>query len=682
MPLSFLAPAFLAGLAALAIPVLIHLANRPKKDVVRFPSLMFLEKVEYQASSRRRLRNLVLLTLRCLALILLAGAFARPYIDRPDAPPVAVDGGREIVVLVDRSASMAVGDRMTRARAEAAGVAEGLRRGDRATVVAFDHSAVAANRATDDASALRAAVDTLRPGAGATRLAPALRLAESILAGSPLQRRELVVVSDFQRTAWDDEARAAAPAGATIRLAPLGGEVANAGVVGAAASRERFSGRERARITATIRARGQPFEGAVALELDDRVVQERTVRVAGGATERVTFDPITLPDRPARAVVRIPADAFPADDAHYLALRGDRPLRVVIGEDPAADDRTSLYLGRALQASAAYEVAVLPVAALTPAALAGADVVVLNDADPAGETGTGRLRDFVHGGGGLVVVLGPRSRGRGVEALGIGRVEGTRDRTAAGGGSLARLDAQHPVFAPFRGGAAGQLAGARFFRYRELLPAEGTAVLARYTDGTVAMAARDAGQGRLVALTSPLDGRWSDLVLQPAFVPFVHSLARHVSGRAPSPAWRTVGDLLDTEPLLAGPPQADADEGTAAAVRAPSGARIPLVPGRTVISLGEAGFYEVRDPRTGTAPGVVAVNTDRAESELEPVDTEVVASALMAGGPAVAPSSAEPVDRERDQSLWWWVLAAAFIIMVAEPVLANVLSGRRSVVQV
>ncbi|NIP83404.1 MAG: hypothetical protein GWM90_30930, partial [Gemmatimonadetes bacterium] len=99
MPLAFLAPVFLAGLAALAIPVLIHLANRPRKQVVEFPSLMFLERVEYRASSRRRLRDLVLFTLRSLALVLVAAAFARPYLDRPDAPATAPDGGREVVIL-------------------------------------------------------------------------------------------------------------------------------------------------------------------------------------------------------------------------------------------------------------------------------------------------------------------------------------------------------------------------------------------------------------------------------------------------------------------------------------------------------------------------------------------------------------------------------------------------------
>lgn len=675
MPISFLAPVFLAGLAALAVPVLIHLANRPKKEVVRFPSLMFLEKVEFQATTRRRLRNLVLFALRCLAVLLVAAAFARPFIDRPDAPPVAVDGGREVVVLMDRSASMAVGDRMAEAREEVARVAAGLRRGDRATLVAFDHGAAAANRATDDAATLRAAADTLMPGDGGTRLGPALRLAESILAGSPLPRRELVVVSDFQRRSWSPGTGVAAPAGTAVRLVRTGEPVATAGVVGGAVARERFSGRERARVTATVAARGGDFEGPVALEVDGRVLQEREVRVPAGDVARVTFDPVTLPEGPVRAALRLPDDAFPADDAFHLTLRGDRPLRVVIAEPRRADERGSLYLRRALEAGTDHEVAVLPVEALTPAALAGVDVVVLNDADPAGETGGGTIRDFAAAGGGVVVIAGERTRGRATELLELGRLTGTTDRAGDGGASLARIEAEHPLFQSL-GAGTGQLARARFFRYRALEPDPAATVLARYDDAAAAVVAREVGRGRALALTAPLDGRWSDLVLHPAFVPLAHQLTRHASGRAAPRPWHAVGDLLDVGPLLAGPPEAEAGEGRAPVIRSPSGRRLEVSAERTVIALEEAGFYEVRDPRLGTTPAAVAVNADPAESELEPLDTDVMRAALSAGGPPVAVASAEPEDRERDQSLWWWVLALAFGVMVTETVVGNVVSRR------
>ena len=55
--MAFLAPLFFAALATFAIPILIHLTQRERKQVVEFPSLMFLEKIPYQSVRRRRIRD-------------------------------------------------------------------------------------------------------------------------------------------------------------------------------------------------------------------------------------------------------------------------------------------------------------------------------------------------------------------------------------------------------------------------------------------------------------------------------------------------------------------------------------------------------------------------------------------------------------------------------------------------
>src|SRR5690606_36730651 len=100
--LSFLAPAFLAGLAAIAIPVLVHLRHRERSEAVAFPSLMFLQRIPYKTVKRQRIRHWSLLALRCLILALLTAAFARPFFNLAEAV-VALDGSRDIVILIDRS---------------------------------------------------------------------------------------------------------------------------------------------------------------------------------------------------------------------------------------------------------------------------------------------------------------------------------------------------------------------------------------------------------------------------------------------------------------------------------------------------------------------------------------------------------------------------------------------------
>ena len=97
--MSFLAPLFLAGLAALAVPLIIHLINRERREVVPFPSLMFLQRIPYRSVRRQKLRHILLLVLRCLALAILVMAFARPFVKRDTPTRVIGTGARELVVL-------------------------------------------------------------------------------------------------------------------------------------------------------------------------------------------------------------------------------------------------------------------------------------------------------------------------------------------------------------------------------------------------------------------------------------------------------------------------------------------------------------------------------------------------------------------------------------------------------
>ena len=69
--MSFLAPLFFVALAGLAIPVLLHLTQREKKQIVHFPSLMFVRRIPYQSVRRRKIHNWLLLFVRLAALALM-----------------------------------------------------------------------------------------------------------------------------------------------------------------------------------------------------------------------------------------------------------------------------------------------------------------------------------------------------------------------------------------------------------------------------------------------------------------------------------------------------------------------------------------------------------------------------------------------------------------------------------
>ncbi|HET6679675.1 MAG TPA: BatA domain-containing protein, partial [Gemmatimonadaceae bacterium] len=125
--MNLLAPWFLAGLGAIAVPILVHLIHKERKDVQFFPSLMFLHRIPYQAVRRQKIRHWLLFLMRCAAVALLALAFARPFLTgRAAAAGLSGGGARDVVLLLDRSYSMGYDTRWARALDSARAVVASL----------------------------------------------------------------------------------------------------------------------------------------------------------------------------------------------------------------------------------------------------------------------------------------------------------------------------------------------------------------------------------------------------------------------------------------------------------------------------------------------------------------------------------------------------------------------------
>src|SRR5690349_17014082 len=118
--MSFLAPLFLLGALAVALPVVFHLIRRTSREKTLFSSLMFLMPTPPRVTRRSRLENIFLLLLRCLVLCLLALGFARPLIQKPLPPDPKAGAAKKLLVLLDDSASMRRGNLWPEARAKAA----------------------------------------------------------------------------------------------------------------------------------------------------------------------------------------------------------------------------------------------------------------------------------------------------------------------------------------------------------------------------------------------------------------------------------------------------------------------------------------------------------------------------------------------------------------------------------
>ena len=110
MGLSWINPLYLAGVLLLAVPVLIHLVQKRHRQGARFPSLLFLQQIPRRERQRREIRHWLLLLLRCLLLVLLVLAFARPFIDTAGGPGGFAPEREDSIIVLDRSYSMRISD--------------------------------------------------------------------------------------------------------------------------------------------------------------------------------------------------------------------------------------------------------------------------------------------------------------------------------------------------------------------------------------------------------------------------------------------------------------------------------------------------------------------------------------------------------------------------------------------
>jgi hypothetical protein len=310
-------------------------------------------------------------------------------------------------------------------------------------------------------------------------------------------------------------------------------------------------------------------------------------------------------------------------------------------------------------------------ASLDAETLNDAALVVLWDvAPPRGSAGTALAAWTAHGGG-LIQVAGRRLARRGADSpLLPATVDGLADRSDDRGGSLGDVRIDHPQLTPFRETPAA-LVAPRFLRYARLEPANAGQVVARFDDGTAAVAERPEGSGRVIMLGAPLDARSGDFPLQPAFVPFVRRLALYATRRDATVLARETGEswLL---PSSAQDPVVSAPDGSILRpereVRAAGDTRAVSVP------LRHAGLYVLHEGEArGAAVRELAVNAPVLESDLTAVPAAELLASLRPGAASASADDAPPTaaELERRQGLWRLVIGGLAVLLLLEMLMAS-----------
>ena len=684
--MAFLNPLVLLGLAAAAIPIVVHLFNFRRPERLDFSTLRFVREIEATAMRRVRIRQWLLLALRTLAIVFLVLAFARPT--RTAEAGAFEDGAAQSLVLVlDNSRSMTLRDAqgalLDQARVLGGAVLDATGAGDERTVLPTARPPeyrpvpyVTAGPALDAVAALPAL-------AGAEPLTAAVARAGSVLDGALHPRREIVVVSDLQAATFTDSLSAALPDDISVALVPLGGRrQSNTAVTDVrVVSRIVEPGRPVEVEATVVRYGGEAGTIGASLTLDGQRVSETAVDLTPDEPRTVAFTVTPSARGWVGGEVRIEADDAEWDDARWFALQVPPPPRVlVVRGDGQRADLVTLALGVAAEQGglALNEIAE---GALSGADLDRYDVVVL--VGPSGLDGpVGRLAEFVVRGGGVLAFPGsePAALNPLLRAVGGGRIEGLVG--AVGGpsiGSTSEADLDHPLFAGVFDAQRPTLERPDVQQAARYRPGAGDeTTLIGLQAGPPLLQEIRRGDGSVLLFGVAPDLGWSDLPQRGLFVPLLYRAAAYLA------AGSSVADDPEVGARAGGSVRVEGvDAGQPLRLVGPDGVTTTpaqrTVPGAVVVDVDDAvaraGLYRVvQGERTLR---VVAVNEDARESDPAALDPAEAAERLAAatGRPVRVVDGASALAAEAGASgglpLWTVFLALALACLVAETLVAT-----------
>jgi hypothetical protein len=687
-------PLLWVGSAALVVPLIIHIMTRRTPRNMVFPTLWFIRAAKASQSRLYRLRHLLMLLVRTILILLILFAFLKPILSSR-LLPTATDGKttKAAIILLDASASM--------------GYSQG-------GVSPFSHAKVAARRILDHYSAkdrinlvlmgttpyssfdepsnniffLRKNIQDAALTQEHADIDAAVREAVRQLENLPIGRKEIHIISDFQRSNWSSAKFEVIAPHIELMFVPVGPhKPQNLAITDVGIQPALPTVSEPIQVVcklANYSATAAPV--ALQLKFDDGQVLEQRVDLEPHMTASAVFRIRIRRSGSYRGRLSIPDDSLMVDNRRHFVLDVADTVNILMVSDDNADDddRASRYLNRAinpfLEDRRASAVASLVRSdQLDVFNTSKAQLIILSGINELSQSSAELLLTYLADGGSIVYfhvgggdahnlkLLAEASQGDLVLPFKIG---GQVDLSAKSGyANLSEANFDHPLLRKFK--QSGDLSELRFYRFfkTERVKQKGQ-ILLRYDDGNIAMAQKTVGLGSILLCNFSCSLEHSDIARHTLFVPLIHEMIKSLRPQASSARSFQVGDqcFLTVDSVAKDDP---------VEFRDPSG---KIVNGNIEIGRNEAavffpkaqqcGFYSVcvDDEPIGSA----AVNVNPLESNLQSLavaDLRDLASGNR-GRLHTASGSLASIDRLMEgKHVWYYFLLAAICLLGLEQIL-------------
>ena len=700
--MTFLNPLFLLGLAAAAIPLIIHLFNfrRPRK--IDFSSLAFLKELQKSTMQRVRIKQIILLILRMLAIACLALAFARPTLTGMFSGVIGGQATSSIAIVVDNSRSMqmrdAEGGYLEQAKEIASMLVDQSTNGDEFFIVTTGREDVVPAAAYNLTSLALDAIDEIETAPYAGNLNETWRRAAGLLEDASNVNREIYLLSDLQQSTFGDTTFAAGASNIRTYLVPIGDrEQDNIAITHVEVKSRIIEVGQPVRFEATLVNYGsESIEGYVAsVFLDGERVAQASADLEPHIPKTVLFT-ATPPRRGwLSGVVQIEDDGFASDNVRHFTLHvpEERQLLIVRG-DEERDEFVSLALSPQLTRDrVAFQVQTIDEGALAMQRLGGFNAVILIGVRSLSSGEIVALAKYVEEGGGILFFPGEAGQAPDyndfLAAVNGGKFSGFSGSTASRQPIAAfdRVDLEHPLFEGIfdrQSGLGRQISVEDPLLFYTMNYSPGTGAeqtLIQLSNGFPFLQEVRHGRGAVFLYAVAPDLRWSDWPQRGLFIPLIYRCMYYLSSGESAaddrlvlgkPGEVRISGLSESEPVRLVAP--DGEEFAPEQRNLLGALLVQLDP-----SMRAEGIYDVMHGERLARR--IALNLNSEESDLKAMEPSDGVNALesIAGSVRVLDTSGGGVERAMEAlqeertgvELWNVFLLLALIFMFAEMLVAK-----------